>query len=134
MTEIGTRIRIEAGPRRVTGVATEELLSDSVTAKHYQVGRPDALGKQIVLGQEMTYLDWRAFRSGVDIDYYVYHLEEVGINERGEVLFPDSPFIRKTRPLQGSSVAFRTEDRWLPVGEFDTEVEALAFAQTLEKE
>jgi hypothetical protein len=50
--------RIELGPRMLKGVATAELLSDKVTAAHYQAGRLDAKGKPIVLGQDMDYADW----------------------------------------------------------------------------
>lgn len=53
-------IRIEAGPARKRAVATKELLDDAVTATHYKVGLPDAMGKPIVLGEEFDYVDWRA--------------------------------------------------------------------------
>jgi hypothetical protein len=69
------QIRIEAGPVRKTAVATEELLHDDQTAPHYYAGtRPrtfntpkgpitidapgiDSLGKEIKIGEPMTYLD-----------------------------------------------------------------------------
>ena len=56
--EIGDTIRIEDGPPRKKAIATAEVLDDKITAKHYQKGRLDAMGKKIVLGEEMTYLDY----------------------------------------------------------------------------
>ncbi|MBW2647701.1 MAG: hypothetical protein JRE23_16300 [Deltaproteobacteria bacterium] len=56
--EIGDTIRIEDGPPRKKATATAEILDDKVTAKHYQKGRFDAMGKTIVLGEEMTFLDY----------------------------------------------------------------------------
>lgn len=38
MIEVGAMIRVENGPARKTSIATEELLDNSVTASHYQVG------------------------------------------------------------------------------------------------
>jgi len=67
MMKINGTICIEAGPARVTAVATEALLANEVTAEHYQVGRFDALSRPIVLGEEMTYLDWLG-----DYVHYLY--------------------------------------------------------------
>jgi hypothetical protein len=83
------RFRICRSPRRLVAMATRELLSDDVTATHYKEllpvkevaidpetgrkftrpktegGKPvmragiDARGREIKLGQEMEYLDWR---------------------------------------------------------------------------
>lgn len=66
LTEIDGKVRVEIGPPRKREVATEELLSDEVTASHYQVGKPDALNKPIVIGEEMDYLDWKGL--------WVYHV------------------------------------------------------------
>lgn len=52
------KVVIEYGPVYKTAVATEELLANDVTASHYCVGSPDSLGKAIVLGEPMTYIDW----------------------------------------------------------------------------
>lgn len=81
LVQVSPRVRVEPGPVRRTAVATEELLSDAVTARHYKptpkdpetgdfvrdkkggfIGPRDAAGKPIVLGEEMTYLDWRGKR------------------------------------------------------------------------
>jgi hypothetical protein len=76
--QITETTRIEAGPPRKKAVATEELLSDRVTASHYQVGRLDALGKPIQLSQEMDYIDWLCPNKV----WYVYKLDDNGIYQR----------------------------------------------------
>jgi hypothetical protein len=58
LIQVGRTVRVENGPARKTAVVTKKLLSDAVTAPHYQEGAPDAMGKKIVLGQVMTYLDY----------------------------------------------------------------------------
>ena len=126
MIEIGSTIRVENGPARKVAVATAELMDDKVTASHYQVGAFDAMGKRIVLGESMTYLDYRG-----ELVWYIYQLSDVGINERGEVLFPDSPFILKNFEPE-DKVAVRTEERWLPVGIETTKERALTAAHLLE--
>jgi len=126
MIEIGSAIRVENGPARKVAVATAELMDDKVTASHYQVGAFDAMGKRIVLGESMTYLDYRG-----ELVWYIYQLSDVGINERGEVLFPDSPFILKNFEPE-DKVAVRTEERWLPVGIETTKERALTAAHLLE--
>lgn len=60
MLEFKGKVRIEEGPAKLTAIATPELLDDAVTLSHYAVGKPDALNKPIVLGEEMTYLDWKS--------------------------------------------------------------------------
>lgn len=83
-------VRIEAGPARVTATATEELLHDDLTAAHYYVGtRPmtlntpkgpvevsaegrDSLGKPIVLGQPMTYLDHGGNKAPGSRCFYIF--------------------------------------------------------------
>lgn len=64
---VGTNVIIDVGPELKVAVATPELLDDSVTADHYQVGRLDALGAVIALEQPITYLDWKATHG-----FYVY--------------------------------------------------------------
>lgn len=86
LTEIDGAIRVESGPARIEAVATEELLSNDVTASHYYAGTKmvdgvekvgvDANGKPIKLGQKMTYIDWRNRRS--NIAWYVYAKDETG--------------------------------------------------------
>lgn len=71
LIEIDGVTRVERGPKTCVAIATEALLDDAVTANHYQVGSPDALGKPIVLGEEMTYRDWIG-----DHWYHVYALEK----------------------------------------------------------
>jgi hypothetical protein len=73
ITEIDGKVRIEVGHVRRRDVATKELLDDKVTAAHYQVGAPDAVGKAIKLGEPMDYIDWRS----EERVYYVYRREMV---------------------------------------------------------
>jgi hypothetical protein len=71
LVEIGGRARIERGPAKKTGKATEALLSDEKTAAHYQLGARDAAGAVIEAGKPMTYLAWLAPKG-----FYVYALVE----------------------------------------------------------
>jgi hypothetical protein len=73
LIEIDGKVRVERGPKTIVAVASEELLSDAVTASHYQVGRPDVMGKPIVIGEEMTYHDWLGFHGGGGV-FYLYLL------------------------------------------------------------
>ncbi|MBE3063853.1 MAG: hypothetical protein IMZ69_02400 [Spirochaetes bacterium] len=127
MIEIGTTIRVENGPARKTAIATEELLDDAVTVSHYHIGLKDALGKVIVLGEPMTYLDYR----GEDV-WYVYQLQEVGVNAAGEVLLPDSKHILKTGREPEDREAVRTVEKWIPVAVETTKERALTAAHLLE--
>ena len=140
LIEIGITIRVENGPARKTGVATEELLDNKNTAEHYQEGAKDAMGKQIVLGEEMTYLHFRG-----DLVWYVYQLEETPI---------DGPSINGIRTAKlGGSGELTPEivaewygvdpdhiltDPWrvmrfMPRGDFPTKDDAVAFAKSLEE-
>lgn len=83
MIEIGTTIRVENGPARKTAVATKALLDDAVTASHYAVGERDAMGKEIVLGEPMSYLDY--FGEWV---WYVYQLRPDDTHADGERWLP----------------------------------------------
>ena len=88
LVEIGGKARVERGPARKTAEATEALLSNDKTARHYQVSEPvmseegwqvgwthrDALGQPITLGKPMTYLDYLAGPTA----FYVYQLDERG--------------------------------------------------------
>ncbi|WP_156911724.1 hypothetical protein [Kaistia adipata] len=73
LIDIGGKVRVERGPARKTGKATEALLDDEKTASHYQLGKFDADGKVIEAGKTMTYLDWLGPKG-----WYVYALGEVG--------------------------------------------------------
>lgn len=115
--EIAKTIRIEDGPPRKTAIATAELLDDKITKHHYQKGKFDAMGKPIVLGKKMTYLDYYG-----EHVFYVYHLAEVGIDKKGVVILPGDKTERE--PV-------KTEERWLPVGVADTEKEARTIAEGL---
>lgn len=75
---VAERFRIQRGPRRIVAVASEETLSDEVTAKHYYAGVRkvktrdgagrvkmvekvgiDCRGEPIEIGKEFEYVDWR---------------------------------------------------------------------------
>jgi len=72
IVEISKTVRIEDHPPRKRAKATEELLDNRVTAKHYQVGAPDSMGMKIELGKQMDYIDWRC--DPEDHDFSVYQL------------------------------------------------------------
>ena len=74
--EIPGIVRVERAKPYRTAVATEALLSDDRTASHYQVGAPDAMGKRIVLGEQMTYVDWRNSKDVVWRLYEWHHDED----------------------------------------------------------
>jgi hypothetical protein len=147
LIEIGSTIRVENGPARKVAVATEEMEPDrddegradpnaqskhavlpdgKKLAVHYKLSLKDAFGKKIVAGQEFTYLDYFG-----ELVWYIYQLGEVGVNEKGEILFPDSPYILKNFEPE-DRVAVRTEERWLPVGIETTRERALTAAHLLE--
>lgn len=114
MIEIGDAVRIEAGPVRRRGIATEELLSNDVTAGHYQVGAPDALGKPIVLGEIMDYVDWRSPARA----YYLYSLDKVDT-------------IKMTQgPKRGQTI---DQPRWVLAGTYETEEAAISAGLALAK-
>lgn len=69
IVQLSDKYRAESGPVRKEAVATTELLSNEVTAEHYQEGKFDAMGKTIKLGEKMTYLDYRNARC-----WYLYEL------------------------------------------------------------
>ena len=76
ITQVGPRVRIEPGPRVKQALATAELLSDEATAAHYKIGRPDAHGKPIEIGQPMTYAAWGGTKQPREIEFKVYGLEQ----------------------------------------------------------
>lgn len=69
LIDIAGKVRVERGPAKRTGKATEAVLDDDRTAAHYQLGRLDADGKVIEAGKSFTYLDWLGPRG-----WYVYVL------------------------------------------------------------
>lgn len=79
LLEIDGKVRIERGPKTLTATATKELLDNSKTKEHYQVGSMDALGKVIVLGEPMVYHDWLGFEQGVSEGFHLYKLDDDGI-------------------------------------------------------
>lgn len=130
ITDIDDRIRIEPAHVHKKAVATEELLSDDVTARHYYAGvrkepvyqangEPrkdpdgnqmyservgvDSLGKPIKLGEEMDYIDWK----GKERVYNVYQKVAVKDDEGVERMV------------------------YQKVDEFDTHDEAMSHAVTL---
>jgi len=83
---VGRRFRIEFGPALKEGIATEELLHDANTEKHYTIGTRDARGTVIRLGYPMAYLDYK-----MEWVWYVFELDkkmgkwaEKGVNKTKE--------------------------------------------------
>lgn len=108
LVEIDGKFRIEKGPRTVVAVATKELLDNNVTAGHYQVGAPDALNKEIKLGEQMTYRDWKG--------EFWYHVYALSIRE---VVYKD-----------GNK---KQEQYWHKHGEYASEIEATLKVAALQK-
>lgn len=79
---IGDRVRIEKGPPLLTATATEALLSNEATASHYEVGKLDALGKPIVLGEEFAYLDWGGSKTEGKRIHYIFERVELSDEDR----------------------------------------------------
>ena len=80
LIQVTPTVRVECGPVRRATIATAEVLDDRVTARHYQVGRRDALGKIIVLGEPMTYLDYRG-----PWGWHVYQVQPVMLDAEGRI-------------------------------------------------
>jgi hypothetical protein len=120
---ISETVVIESGPAKKKAIATEELLSDAVTAGHYKAGAKDAMYKSIVIGQEMTYLDWL----GAWV-WYVYQEREVGIDAAGRPVGIDDDGY----PVE-SDKAVSTQKRFCVVAVKPTRDEAVAFAATLKE-
>jgi len=121
--EIGSTVRIEAGPPLRRRKATADSLANSVTAAHYQIGRPDALGKLIEEGKMFSYLD----HYGEKV-YYVFQRRDIGTFEEPFTGKPDGstpPLNEGSTNIRGYSYVF--EDR----GSFATEDEAIEFGQQL---
>jgi len=92
--EIGSTIRVENGPARKTATATKELLDNRVTAEHYQVGAFDAMGKRIVLGESMIYLDYYG-----EWVWYIYQLKDDATAPEGKRWMPAGIETTKERAL-----------------------------------
>ncbi len=73
--EIPGIVRVDKAKPYHKAVATEALLSNERTASHYQVGAFDSFGKEIVLGEEMTYVDWHN-KADVVWRVYEWHLAD----------------------------------------------------------
>lgn len=113
LIEIDGKVRIERGPARKTAVATEELLSDTVTHPGYHAGGFDAGGNVIVLGEPMVYIDFLGERG-----WYVYKL--LPAPDADDIVIEHWPDVIDGVP-----------HRWMPQGYFVTVEEAEAFATTL---
>lgn len=110
LINIGDNVRIEPAPKRVTAIATEELLSDAITAAHYQVGQPDAFGKPIALGEEMTYLCWGGADEPPIVVQNVYQLQPIPEDEQ----------------IEGGAT-----ERFICVGSYDSRDEAVSAGTSL---
>jgi hypothetical protein len=135
---VGGKVRIQTGARRLRDVATLELLHNDVTAGHYlppeerplldAAGRPvvdgsgkaktfmfhykDSVGKPIVLGQEMDYLDWLNPHG-----WYLYEESDVAVVDAA-----GAQVVENGQPVM--------ERKWLPVQFVETsEADAVAAAQ-----
>jgi len=95
LIEIGGKARVERGPARKTGKATEALLANDQTAAHYHLGAPDADGKVIEAGKTMAYLDWLAGKT----DFYVYGLDDDGQWQEDCVLQDEAAAIARATEL-----------------------------------
>lgn len=105
---IGENVRVEQGPKLVTEIATRECIDDTRTAAHYQFGRLDALGNEIVEGQEFTYLAWGGSENAPIKVWYVYE------------------WMQRMNPETGEEF-----EAWTEIATFDDKDEAIEYAQTL---
>jgi len=80
LIQVTPTVRVECGPVRRATIATAEALDDRVTARHYQVGKRDALGKPIAIGEPMTYLDYRG-----PWGWHVYQMQPVQLDAEGRI-------------------------------------------------
>lgn len=153
--KIGDTIRIEPGPMLKSSVATESLLSNSVTAAHYQASRPateaeiadpgiattpdgtrifvDARNKPIMLGEEMKYLDWNGHAAAVDGStvFYVTAYEPMTSAERKERETTDAD-LKGIEAKRGSLLSADEREAmtmiWHTIGETATEEKAITLA------
>ena len=93
--EIPGIVRVEKAKPYRTAMATEALLQNDRTATHYQVGKPDSFAKPIVLGEEMTFVEWHKPED------FVWRVYEWHLDERDDI------------------------EKWVPAGDFKTRDEAV---------
>jgi hypothetical protein len=142
------KVRVEAGWRRVTAKATEELLDDKATHPDYFVGtRPqtfngpngpitieapgrDSLGEEIKLGQKMTYLDRGGSENAGAKDFLIF--KRVPIDPTAEKLESGLPnphyvpeHVRKGALLEAETPPNRTAYEYVfdvadtvPIGDY----------------
>lgn len=128
--QVSPTVRVEAGPCVKTAIATPELLDDEVTLSHYREGAPDKLGKKIVLGEEMTYADWKG-----EYEWKVYKLESreetISDKELSELMVKFEK--NKATPAEVKAIETGTMpvERYHIVGAHPTKEAALAQAKTL---
>jgi|WetSurMetagenome_2_1015567.scaffolds.fasta_scaffold199714_1 hypothetical protein len=135
LIQMTTTIRVESGPQRVCGIASKELLDNAVTAPHYAEGKRDALGKEIVLGEEMTYLDYYA-----RCVWYVYTLTACPIESKILEQLQLRGHLDRAHIAEWFQVPEEYIDdealtvlRYMQVGDVcDTKESAIQFAETLE--
>lgn len=114
LIQVSPLVRVECGPVRRATVATEEVLDDRMTARHYQVGKRDALGKPIAIGEPMTYLDYRG-----PWGWHVYQVQPVMLDAEGRLT--DDP-----------SRGVTPDERYVEVGLYTDRQQAIDFAGGLE--
>lgn len=153
--KIGETIRIEPGPMLKTSTATEALLSNEVTAAHYQASRPatedeiadpeiattadgtrifiDARSKPIVLGEPMAYLDWNGHAADVDgaTVFYVTAYEPMTSAERKDREVTDA-HLKAIEEKRGAPLSTEERDEmtniWRDIGQTSTEEAAITVA------
>lgn len=129
--KVGSNYLVERGPKLVTETATEELLANSRTANHYSVGLRDAAGKEIVLGEPMTFLEWGGAETEPEFVYYIY--KKTPVDATAEKLpngEPNPHFVPEH--IRNSESDNRTyyDYVWTEVGTRATEEAAVSFAQS----
>ncbi len=162
LIEIGSTVRVESGPARLTATATAEMEPDrdadgrplvpnnqtrrvvleagAKLAAHYKLELIDAMGKRIVDGQQFTYLGYFD-----DTVWYTYQLKDVDLDDglaaklaaRNKVALDDLTveMVADWFSLDPSMVTDggRAIKRFMPVGDpKKTKDEALKVAHKLE--
>lgn len=121
--EIGETVRIESGPAMRRRKATAEALDNGVTAPHYQLGAPDAMGQAIEEGKMFSYLDYQN-----PPVFYVFERVQIGADDPRYKPQPDPtapPLNDDSTNIASYSYVF--EER----GTFATEDAAIEAGQTL---
>jgi hypothetical protein len=121
MITLDGKVRVEPGPVLKKASVTDELLDNTVTADHYQIGKLDAKGDPIEPGGEMHYLDWVGHGQGAEGStcFYVYRLEDLTAAEL------------KERGIDKSQAAPEDQVIWREKGAAASEDEALGLAMSL---